>query len=142
MPRRVIHFQKGRSHEELWNALRDQFQQEYRLVSIDRKGIDSKPQEDAETVVHILEELQWPDAVLIAHGEDCRFARDLAMLAPQRVSALFLVDAPDDVTVQSTRHPFLHVTTADSGRQDPFVLENSALLPEVFHAFCTLRLRG
>ncbi|MBL0388168.1 hypothetical protein JJB07_16240 [Tumebacillus sp. ITR2] len=141
MPRRVLVFQKQSDSTQLWKGLTEEFEQEYRLVFINRQGIDCPPQEDAETVVQIMAEMQWSDAILVAHGDDCRLLRDLAALAPKRISALFLVDAPDDVHLSGHHSPFLHVTTANSDRQDPFVLEKTELLPEVFHAFCTLRLR-
>lgn len=90
--------------------------------------------------MYILDELQWFDSVLIAHGADCRLACALAALVAPRISALFMVDAPDDVHHIGQLTTCLHVATAAGDRQDPFVLENLNWLPEVFHAFCTLKL--
>ncbi|PWK06957.1 hypothetical protein [Tumebacillus permanentifrigoris] len=142
MPRRVLHFQKHHEAAALWNRLPTEFGlEEYRLVSIDRTHTATLPQEDAETVMHILDELQWSNSILIAHGTDCRLACDLAALAPAHISALFLVDAPDDVQpIDNLTTTCLQVTTSAGERPDPFVLEDIALLPEVFHAFCTLKL--
>jgi pimeloyl-ACP methyl ester carboxylesterase len=146
MPRHVIHFQKHHEADGLWDTLTTAYgPEEYCLVSIDRTRTATVPQEDAETVVHILHELQWYGSILIAHGDDCRLACDLAALASARISALFLVDAPEELELPPFP-PFppsvLHVTTVEGVRRDPFVLEKKELLPEVFHAFCTLKLRA
>lgn len=143
MPRRVIHFQKTIETCALWNCLPAQVADpHYHLVSIDRTHLNSSLHEDAETLLAIMNELDWSDAILIAHGADCRLLSHLVQLVPERISALFLVDAPDDVRFPEHLKTAFHVASSASQPHTPFEVPQPDWLLEVFHAFCTLRLQS